>query len=511
MSRFHSAHAYEGFEGLIDVIEKAMTNASIPAACGCQPLVVRQRLMQRLVEHLLGPYVVMLGNYIRQGMPPLEKSVGNLELTGATVSTKDGRINISFGLFCSALKDFGLHWLLALLAILTLMPRIRLSGPVTVVLGVGAESVFSGGSGKRFIEYCNRGPIAPLNTGDILVQVGALLKSGTGDRIQYAKYPFHALAASAQLKSRRRLSLLFRHLVMPCSYVWAFLRNPVMVLLSRDYAQTQMMSALNNQGSIQSIVFTNSNYSIQPLWARAKRNYKTHMVWYSQNTIPPVYKQDKILSDLPNYRHMYMDEHWVWTHAYKQYLVTRLAQAGPIHVVGPIVWYLPEAQHKKVDQTDAIVVFDITPVSDQYAQSLGVLDNYYNSATALRFMQGILSTVEQVEAVIGRKITIRLKHKRAYAVTHDQGYIAYVTAAINSKKIEIVPYDESIYSLAAASDAAITIPYSTAAHIPSAIGKVSIYFDPTDDLLPSSVEKNILFVSGEAALLRTLMKVFSRN
>jgi hypothetical protein len=467
--------------------------------------------MQRLVEHLLGPYVVMLGNYIRQGVHPLEKSACNLELSGLTVSTQDGHISISFRLFCSALKDFGLHWLLALLSILTLMPRIRVRGPVTLVLGVGTESVFPGGSGQRFIEYCDGGPITPLNTGDILVQVGPTMKSGTNERIQYAKYPFHALAASAPLKPLRRLSLLFSHLAMPFYYAWSFLRNPVSVLLSRDYAQAPMLSALNNIGAIQSIIFTNSNFSIQPLWARAKRNYKTHMVWYSQNTIPFVYKEDKIVSDLPNYRHMCMDEHWVWTHAYKRYLETRLAQTGPIHVVGPIIWCLPEQQGKTDGQTDTIIVFDVTPVSDQYAQSIGVLDNYYSPATALRFMQGILSTVEQVQAIIGRKLTIRLKHKRAYSVTHDRGYIAYVAAAIHSKKIEIIPYDENIYSLAAASDVAITIPYSTAAHIPSTIGRVSIYFDPTDDLLPSTIEEDILFVSGEVALMRTLMKIFGRN
>jgi len=508
MSHFHSAHAYQAFEGLVSVVEKALAKASIPAACGCQPDVVRQRLIQKLVEHLLGPYVVSFGNYVRQSIPPLEKMVGSLTLSGITISTEDGDIGISSGLFFAALKDFGVHWLHALLAILTLRPRIQSRGSVTVLLGIGVESIFVDGSDQRFIDYCARGPITPLNAGNILVQTNISKRGNFNDRVQYAKYPFHTLMASIPLKIGIRFSLLFRHLAMPCYFVWAFLRNPVFVLLSRDYAQAPMLAALNNLGAIDTIIFTNSNYSSHPLWSRAKRNYKTHMAWYSQNSIPFVYKRDGIVSDLPNYRHMCIDEHWVWTSAFKRYLEVRLAQRGAVHVVGPIVWYLPEDKGNTSSQSNTILVFDVTPVSDQYAQSIGVLGNYYSPTTAMRFLKDILSVVEQVEASTGRKLKIRLKHKRAYGVTHDRGYIEYVTALINSRKIEIIPYNENIYSLVRASDISITIPYSSAAYIPSAMGRTSIYFDPTDTLLPSAIDQDILFISGEIALQLELKKIF---
>jgi polysaccharide biosynthesis PFTS motif protein len=509
MSHFHSAHTYQAFEGLVIAVEKALANASIPAACGCQPGAVRHRLIQRLVEHLLGPYVVLFGSYVKQGAQPLEKMVGNLKLSGMTVSARDGDINISFRLFIAALKDFGVHWLHALLAILTLMTRIKFRGPVTVIMGIGIESIFSGVSDRRFINYCDHGPISPLNAGNILVQIGTAERGSISERVQYAKYPFHTLVASMPLKLGIRLALLFRHLAMPYYFGRALLRNPVLVLLSRDYAQSPMMTILNKLGSIDNIIFTNSNYSSQPLWSRAQRNYRTHMAWYSQNIIPFVYKSDEIVSDLPNYRHMCIDEHWVWTTAFKRYLEVRLAQRGPIHVVGPIVWYLPEDRYNTISKSNTIIIFDITPVSDQYAQSIGVLNNYYSSTTMLRFLQEILSVVEQVEASTGRRLNIRLKHKRASGVTHDRGYIEHVTALTNSRKIEIIPYDENIYSLVGARDISITIPYSSAAYIPSAMGRTSIYFDPTDSLLPSAIDQDILFISGEIALQLVLKKILS--
>lgn len=490
------------------MVQKALVNTSIPAACGCQPEVVRQRLIQRLVEYLLGPYVVLFGNYVRQDAPPLEKMVGNLTLSGLTVSAQDGGVNISLELFFAALKDFGAHWLHALLAILTLMPRIQFRGPVTVVLGIGVESIFSDGSDRRFINYCDRGPISPLNVGNILVQVSTSERGSFSERVQYAKHPFHTLVASKSLNLGMRFILLFRHLAMPCYFAWAFLRNPVLVLLSRDYAQAPMMAALNKLGVIEHIIFTNSNYSSQPLWSRANRNYSTHMAWYSQNIIPFVYKADEIVSDLPNYRHMCVDEHWVWTTAFKRYLEVRLAQKGAVHVVGPIVWYLPENKVKTSSQTNTILIFDVTPVSDQYAQSIGVLGNYYSPTTAIRFLREILSVVEKVEASSGKRLKIRLKHKRAYGVTHDRGYIEYVNALINSHKIEVIPYDENIYSLVGVGDISITIPYSSAAYIPSAMGRTSIYFDPTDALLPSAIDQEILFISGKAALHLELKKIF---
>jgi polysaccharide biosynthesis PFTS motif protein len=206
---------------------------------------------------------------------------------------------------------------------------------------------------------------------------------------------------------------------------------------------------------------------------------------------------------------MCIDEHWVWTSAFKRYLDMRLAQKGAVHVVGPIVWYLPEDEGKTSSHSNNIFVFDVTPVSDQYAQSIGVLGNYYSPTNVLSFLKEILSVAEQVEASTGRKLKIFLKHKRAYGFTHDRSYIEYVAAAIQSRKIEIISYDENVYSLVGVSDVSITIPYSSVAYIPSAMGRASIYFDPTNELLPSAIDQDILFISGKIALRHELTKIFS--
>jgi hypothetical protein len=70
MSHFYSAHAYQAFEGLFILVEKALANVSISVACGCQPGVVRQRLIQRLVEYLQRLYLVLVFGYVKQDAPP---------------------------------------------------------------------------------------------------------------------------------------------------------------------------------------------------------------------------------------------------------------------------------------------------------------------------------------------------------------------------------------------------------------------------------------------------------
>jgi polysaccharide biosynthesis PFTS motif protein len=234
------------------------------------------------------------------------------------------------------------------------------------------------------------------------------------------------------------------------------------------------------------------------------------MVWYSQNTIPLVYASNPIKANIPNYRHMRIDVSWVWTEAYAAYLRT-LSIPGDIHVVGPILWYLAPvpAVSKAASDDIALAVFDLTPVREAVAESIGLFCNYYSTAIMIQFVEETLSVCREMERRTGRRVRLFLKHKRSYNTkTHDPRYIELISRlSAQGGGIDLIPFETNMYTLLASSDLAIVVPYSSPAYVASTVGIRAIYFDPTKELLPTFEPASLVtFASGRVELLRIALE-----
>jgi polysaccharide biosynthesis PFTS motif protein len=220
-------------------------------------------------------------------------------------------------------------------------------------------------------------------------------------------------------------------------------------------------------------------------------------------------KTDGFAKDLPNYRYMQLDVHWVWTQGFSKYLAERGGRSKRVEVVGPVTWYLPEALPKCTTRIFRIAVFDITPISDAYAESIGLLTNYYCPSTAMGFLNGVLeaaATLRESELV---ECVVNLKHKRQYSTTHDQGYIDHVSRKFELGEINLIPFDINIYSFIADSDVVVVIPNSSPAYIASTLSVPSIYFDPTTDMKPTFEPAfGLSFASGADALCEQLIDIY---
>jgi polysaccharide biosynthesis PFTS motif protein len=233
------------------------------------------------------------------------------------------------------------------------------------------------------------------------------------------------------------------------------------------------------------------------------------MVWYSQNVFPFVMKGDGFFTYLPNNRYMQVDKHWVWTAGFRQYLIKQGGRMHDIEVVGPVMWYLSNGVKRKSQNTFRIAVFDVTPISDGYAESIGILENYYCPSTAKSFLKGVLEVVENLSNVIGVDFTVSLKHKRNYSVTHDRNYIQQVKNSLEKGVIELVPFDINVYDFLSECDIALVTPYSSPVYLASAVQVPSIYFDPTANIEPSfEGAPNIIFASGKDELMQKLLSFY---
>lgn len=510
-SLFYTGHAYAAFDLIVRVIEGWLADR-VPVVAGFNEDVVRERLVQRIADLALYPFVGICAHRLEVGETLVPTPDQALDCGGIILHPATGKATISLRLFASTLLEFAIHWVNLLGAILIgILPR-RASDrrPATLVFGVGLESLFYEGSDARFAKYCRAGPIAPLARAQRLIIHCTARKGHVSDSdFAYDRFPLHALIRDTKLGMTGRATLLWEHLAAPWMFLRTTLVSPLLALLARDIAYTLAVRALDRRRMIEAVVITNSVYAHQPLWMRspATRGFPVHMVWYSQNTRPLVYAWDGFVSDMPICRHIRVDETWVWTKGYKAYL-EKLGLTEPVHVVGPILWYLPEAPQPRKDADIRVVMCDVTPVRDDVALRVGFIGNYYSTANMIRFVEETLSVCRELEDRIGRRVRLLLKHKRSYSTSHDTRYIEFIGRLSGPGGcIELIPFRTNVYALFADSDLLIVPPYSSPAYVASHVGTCAIYFDPTKELVPVFEPAPLVeFASGRAELLRIALE-----
>ena len=428
-------------------------------------------------------------------------------LNGLTLNLEKGRINLSASLFLRSFVEFSYEWLKILFSILigfkTLLSKYR--EPATLIYGLGSEATCHNGSDKRFKDFCQKGPITPLNTAKWLIVQNKYRPFIYNDKynIQYASCPIATLVSSGRLLASDRIGLLISHFKILMQYIFIIFKCPLMSLLGRDIAFIPAIQVYDKQKQIENIIITNSNYYRQPLWMREPKNrkFRVHEVLYSQNTKPFVYAQDKLKSDSPALRHITVDEHWVWTEGYKSYL-EGLGQKGLIHVVGSIMFYLPDNLSTYKSSEINIGIFDVTPVYPYVADKLGIINNYHSTDTMIGFLSDIIVVCKKLEDKSGKKIKVQLKHKRYFHESHDIEYFNYCKNLEDSGDIEVIDYDVNVYQFVKSCSIVVSIPYTSAAYIACEMGVSSLYYDCTNELKPTFESLDKLCMASDVVDLK---------
>lgn len=507
-------HIYLAFDKLIQSIEKWLPGKASPAARRDEK-VIRERLMQRVVELSFYPFCFTCTQEYKNGNGPFDWIKGRPQLGGMIIYPVTGKIRIGVLLFFQSAAIYLREWATVFSAIAAgFFKGNSVTGPVTLAFGIGYDAFVFGGNDQEFARFCKQGPITPLAaSGQLIIQATENKKTGQ-DFIYYAQKPVLELIRQAAISRSGRLRLLLLHLSGPFTWLVAVSRFPVMAILSKDLASTPAVDFIDRKGFIKAVIITNSDFFRQPLWMRGNkgRGFSSHEVHYSQNTLPFVYKKDPFVAYFPPFRHVKVDEHWVWTEGYRQHLRV-LGHEGPVHVTGPVVWYLPDAVSVGGDKDNSItvVVFDITPVYDSVAEKMGIIDYYYKTGIMMTFIEDILSTCKEISRESGKQIRVLLKSKRAAKKgLHDSRYIDLLTELEKLGRLEIVDYSENIFSLLKRCDLSISIPYTTVPYISAYLKKPAVYFDPGGELLfTNETSPYIQTASGRDELKTRIEKILT--
>lgn len=495
------ALGYESFEKTFSRLEPGL-RASAPAMLGYAAEDVAGRLAQRVVELALHPSMRAAALRYDAGQdpsPPADtvEKLGGLRFGG-------GRIAITLGAWLRSASEFFAQWLRAfgVMARAFLAPREGPTTPATLLFGVGAEDVVVEGSDARFVEFCRRGPLPLLEgAGHLIVERATPLTSTEPRLVTYARYP---LFEAARLRRPGLMDLAHFLLAQLCSAA-AFIRvaitRPIAAILARDLAFNALALDLDRRRLLHSVFITNSHYHVQPLWMRVLpgRRFTSHMAWYSQNSIPFRYARDGVQAYLPNHRHIAVDHIWVWTPGYAEYLRGR-GVSGSVHIVGPILWYLPPAKVEAANRL-RIAVFDVTPQVRSLTMSVGLSYNYYRASNVTRFIRDMVEARDEVQRELGEPIELVLKHKRTPSAHHDPGYVALVRRLEEETRMTLVPPHASVYELIGAAALVVVMPYSSPAYVAAAMRVPSLYYDPESELIPNyEPGERIGFAAGREAL-----------
>ena len=504
----YAPHCYAAFNRRIDAATPWIASAVRPF-CGYASHEVAWRFQQRCTELAVPGFMrICAAWFARTGTLPVDTERVNCD--GLRFEANRS-VTLSTGLFLRALAEFLLHWLHALAAILLCL-RLKPgdTASVTLVFGIGIENLIVDGSDARFLAYCRHGPVAPLARAERLVVHSVQpIDSAEFGRVRYHRFPLFAALRWRGLGPLAWLRGLAGHVAALVSFGWAVVRCPSAVILGRDAAYHAVAAALNRVAGVREVVLTNSNYSAQALWMGMLPGgrYRTHMVWYSENSVPIVYSDDPVDTPLSNFRFIKVDEMWVWTAGFQAFL-EKLGCRASYHVIGPILWYLPEAPGPQGNDAVRIAVFDVTPVCNDVAFRIGAINNYYSTANMARFIEDILHACAETERTIGKRVKILLKHKRSYKPAHDTDYISLIERISGpGRVVELVSPDANMYSLISGCDLALVIPYSSPAHVATSLGHPAIYYDPAMTVRPVFAKHPLLtFVAGRESLVTSLSR-----
>jgi hypothetical protein len=506
------ARDYRAFDELVEQIRR-WAAWSVPDVSGYRRTAVASRLVQRVTEIGFRPFLAERRRARASGRAGVMDPAGTMRFGGLVVDPSDGNTGPDWRTLLKSLAVFGRRWLEAAAVCARGVLR-RGKGPEqrgTLLLAMGMSAVAVRGDDRRFVEFCRRGPIAPLRDASRLVveTTSGLLVSTEPEWVEYTTNPLCALARAQHWRPGEFLRFLAEHVRALVAYVVAVARCRLACTLALDLADHAMVSMLNRREVIEAVVMPHAALG-QALWTSdlAGRRFTSHFVWYSSNSTPLAHISDPVTADYAGFRQIRADVSWVWTEQFAEYL-KRLGVAGAMKVVGPILWYLPDgAEAPPGDDSIRIAVFDVVPVKPELEPALGIVhENYYRLERVVDFVEDVLAACHALEERTGRRVLVSLKPKRDGDVIHDPRYAAFIEEVNRSRpRVVVVPPETNVFSLIAASDAVIVIPYSSPAYVASHLGKPAIYYDPTEELFPTyEPDPLVTFAAGREGLIETLL------
>jgi polysaccharide biosynthesis PFTS motif protein len=385
----------------------------------------------------------------------------------------------------------------------------------TILYGTSHNNLFINESDEEFCKFCHIGNITPLKKAELIIVQYDNDDESCCRNIEYRKNPLHALLFRDGMSIFEFKDFLMNHFKAGYLYTKLVFISPILLILDIDFSYYALVNTLNKKLAIDNIVTTLSNYNSQPLWMNNLRSksFNLHMLWYAKTeNFFPVFKWDKIKIQIKYFQYIEVDESWVWTKSFSDYL-KEIGVPGKTHVVGPILWHLPNYKTfnitPKLAKEVNICIFDRTPRNQDKIEKSGQ-SNFYQAISfdnMSQFINDIVHITKTFEKLTGKKVNLLLKQRNGKLSGDDIRYVDLIEH-LSKDIITLLDFNSNMYNLINSTDLIIVWPYSSPAYIADYLKVPAIYFDPTQEVVPVyDKTKYIDFASGIGELEKKINKI----
>lgn len=506
---------------LMDKAVQAVENwlaVAMKPSCGYKKSAISCRIAQAIAMQLVVPFLKKsIENYSRKKICLVEGLPHVLCCGEMEINTETGEAAPNIKLLLSSIVKFMTLWLLVLGQFVRLLvSKHGDSGSATLVHGVPDADLRAKGSAKRFEDFCQNGPLDVFSKANIcIVQAVRPVVAINPTKFVYARFPLLTLFSANRLSAKECLDFLKQHLSVFFCYLYLIIRYPIACLLWRDLAIHAVATTMNRKNLIEANIITNTNWLQQFLWMSdlPNRHFRTYMTLYSLNSSTLVFRDDPVATVHPGIRHLRADLICTWDASYEQAL-NRDGVFCETQVVSPILWYLPKTvPARRNTAVCRLCVFDVSPMTREALLGRGMLGSYYTAETMKLFLGDVLAAAQEVTRQFGCEVEIVLKHKRTPTPLHDRSYFNYVNELCASYSyLRLAEEDSNLFSLISECDLAVAIPYSSPAYVANYLGIPALFYDPTNEILPTNkVFPQVRFVAGRERLAKVIIQTLAES
>jgi polysaccharide biosynthesis PFTS motif protein len=252
-------------------------------------------------------------------------------------------------------------------------------------------------------------------------------------------------------------------------------------------------------------LFHNSTWIFRPLWTYDAEQIGSKVTFYFYSCNTENFKvSDSKAPLIYGYNSMNWSHYLVWDKFQADFIRRAVGSKPRIDIVGPI-WFNPGSYKDNNSlPKKSILVFDVQPFRSSSYCSLGARFEYYVPSIANHFLSDIH------ECVKGRNLKVAFKQKR------DIGKLSHPSYRHTLQKLQLLPnfflidHDISAFELIQNSAAVISMPYTSTALIARALGKVSVYYDPSELLRKDDIAAHgIPVLAGKYELEQWIARIES--
>jgi len=430
------------------------------------------------------------------------------------ISKDKGFESISIVLFIKSLIMFLMLWLLLFFyyffALINFNQCKTLPRSKIIIFGVEHLNFNNNEIKNNFIKFIKK-YISISSDDDVLVSSN-IHKISIVKNFIFRKYP-HNIILNSGLKFKDFLKIQCLHLRYLLIFLLSIFRDSRGSILGKDFAMMSLFDFSNSKKMIKSIIFTNTNMNYQPLWSSnyIDKKFSTSMFWYSENASPVVraVKKNKQYFNQyhPHISLLSVDNHFVWTKFFANTL-KKFTSATNLYVIGPILWKIIQKNTKPFTVEKNILIFDVTALTDEWKKMSGYSDVFYSYKNMKLFISDIIECKNSIKSLSDYKLI--LKPKRKALPQNDSKYINYLKILESESKIMIIDSTRDIDLAIKNSSFIICAPFSSPLILANYLNKNSIYYDPTDSIIPYEGQGNFL-IKGKKSLYKKLLKINKRD